>query len=110
MEGLLVVSYTMQLHHCYYHVGQAHRQCEGLTDEERGDRCWKFLATLVEDLERNAALRGHPNETGKRLGYSSKEIQEYVEYWVSLRRLKRATTPGKVSITGEAIMDVRAPE
>jgi hypothetical protein len=33
-----------------------------------------------------------------------------VDYWISLRRLKRAAMVAMVSITGEAIMDVRALE
>jgi type II secretory pathway component PulJ len=81
-----------------------------MTDEERRDRRMKFLVALVEDLERNTALNGNPDETGERLGYSANEIQEYVGYWVSLGRLKRATEMGMVSITGQAIVDVRALE
>ena len=81
-----------------------------MTDEERRDRRIKFLVALAEDLERNTALMGYPEETGEKLGYSSNEIREYVDYWVSLGRLNRATDMGMVSITGQAIVDVRAFE
>jgi type II secretory pathway component PulJ len=81
-----------------------------MTAEERRDRRWKFLATLVEDLERNTSLSGNPEETGESLGYSPNEIREYVEYWLCLGRLKRGTEIGMVSITGQAIADVRALE
>ena len=81
-----------------------------ITDDECIDRRMKFLVALVADLERNTTLSRYPEETGERLWYSPGEIREYVDYWVNLGRLKRATMMGKVSITGEAIADVRAFE